>query len=369
MGTERKGDTAIYSRGRVYYVEGVGILFDWGNTVPADGTADYAIGAIFQHVDGAAATNFYVNNGSLSSCSFRAASSAAAAALETALASASTPGGALKVGVFDTAGYYSAAQVEAVLAEIGELLLVPSGTAGGKGPSPLIWDDCPLLEMMLDPTKGYHYFDDFMGPGITPAATASEAGWTVTRLTGGSIGSVIGAGGELHIAAAATTDQGIQAQLLNCCVIPTAGKTIWFEARISVSHIDNLIFVGLASADSTLIASGVLDEGSPSAIGFFTDQNTTSTKYGTITEKAGNNDTTEDIAVGLAQNTWAKVGFKVTGITKVEFFYDGLLVETGETTASIADAVEMALSLVCQNQDGANVNTLKVDWVRVAQLR
>lgn len=51
MGTARKGDEAIFSRGRTYYVEGVGILFDWGETVPADGTADYAIGAIFQHVD------------------------------------------------------------------------------------------------------------------------------------------------------------------------------------------------------------------------------------------------------------------------------------------------------------------------------
>lgn len=362
-------EKAIFSRGRVYYVAGVGILFDYGKTVPADGRADYAPGALFQHIDGGADTVLYCNEGTLASCSFRASTSVAAAALETALALASTPGGASKVGVFDTTGYWTQTTVEAILAELGELMFRPSGTAAGLGPSPLIWDDCPLFEMMLDPTVGYCYFDDFMGQTIDPGATASNGGWTVTRLTGGTIGSVIGAGGELHIAAAATIDQGIQAQLLNCCVIPTAAKTIWFEARVQVSHIDNLIFVGLASSDATLIASGVLDETNPSAIGFFTDQNSTSTKYGTITEKAGNNDTTEDIAVGLAANTWAKVGFKVTGITKIEFFYNGVLVETGETTASIADAVEMALSLVCQNQDGANVNTLKVDWVRVAQLR
>lgn len=365
----RKGDTAIYSRGRVYYVEGVGILFDWGTTVPADGRADYAKGAIFQHIDGEAATCLYVNEGTLASCSFRANTSVAAAALETALALTTTPGGASKVGVFDTTGYWTAQTVEAILAELGELMFRPSGTAAGIGPSPLIWDDCPLFEMMLDPTVGFCYFDDFMGQTVDPGATASNGGWTVTRLTGGTIGSVIGVGGVLEIAAAATQDQGIQAQLLNCCVKPTAAKTIWFEARIQVSHIDNLIFVGLASADSTLIAAGVLDETNPSSIGFFTDENSTSTKYGTITQKAGNNDTTEDIAVGLAQATWAKVGFKVTGVSKVEFFYDGVLVETGETTASIADAVEMVLSLVCQNQDGANVNTLKVDWVRVAQLR
>lgn len=197
--TARKGDQAIYSRGRVYYVAGVGILYDWGKTVPIDGTGDYALGALFMHIDGAAATCLYVNEGSLSSCSFRANTSVAAAALETALALASTPGGASKVGVFDTTGYWTATTVETILAELGELLERPSGTAGGIGPSPLIWDDCPILDMMLDPTKGYYHFDDFMGQGITPGATASEAGWTVTRLTAGTIGSVIGEIGRAHV--------------------------------------------------------------------------------------------------------------------------------------------------------------------------
>lgn len=243
------------------------------------------------------------------------------------------------------------------------------GTAGGVGPSPEIWADCPLLAMMLDPTIGYYYFDDFMGQTIDPGATADNGGWTVTQNNAGTIGSVVGAGGELHLVASGTADYGINAQLLNCCVKPTAGKTIWFEARVQISDIDNQIFVGLASTQTAIIATGVLDESSMSAVGFFTDEPSVTTKYGTITSKAGNQDVTEDIAVGLEASTWCKLGIKITGIEKVEFFYDGVLVETGETTASIADAVELALSLVCQNEDGSNTNTLKVDWVRVAQLR
>ncbi|KKK88827.1 hypothetical protein LCGC14_2739260, partial [marine sediment metagenome] len=258
---------------------------------------------------------------------------------------------------------------DALAAHIPTAYAVGYGTAAGIGPSPLIWADCPILDMMLDPTVGYYYFDDFMGSIVDPGAIASNGGWTVQRATAGTIGSVIGVGGELHLVAAATADYGINAQLLNCCVKPTAGKTIWFEARVQISDIDNQIFVGLASTQTAIIAAGVLDESSMSAIGFFTDEPSATTKYGTIVSKAGTQDTTEDIAVGLAATTWCKLGIKVTGVTKVEFFYDGLLVETGEITANIPDATELALSLVCQNEDGSSTNTLKVDWVRVAQLR
>ena len=349
------GQKAIFGRGRTYYVEGVGILFDHGTTLPSDGVSDFAPGCLFQKTDGTAGAQFYVNEGTLSSASFKAVDTG------TILAT--------NIPVVDTADWFTSTNCETILAEIGELLLASYGTAAGDGPSPLIWSDCPLLEMMVDPTKGYYYFDDFMGQTVDPAATDDNAGFTVTRATAGTIGSVIGVGGELHLAAAATADQGMNVQLLNCCVKPTAAKTIWFEARVQVSKIDNQIFVGLASTETAIIAAGEIDEASMSAIGFFTDEPSATTKYGTITSKAGNNDTTEDIAVGFVADTWAKVGFKVTGITAVDFYYNGILVEAGVTAESIPDAVELALSLVCQNEDGANVNTLKVDWVRVAQLR
>lgn len=346
-----------YSRARESYIPGVGVLAAHGTSVPSDGEAGYAPGCIFQKTDGSADACFYVNQGTLTSCNFDS--------LDVGALTGSN------VSVADSAGYFTGTNAETVLAEIGELMLVPSGTAAGAGPSPLIWDDCPVLEMMVDPTVGYHYFDDFFGNSVAPGAGAAAAdGWTLTQATSGTMGSVIGVGGVVQLSAgAATADQGINAQLLNCCVKPAAEKTIWFEARVKVSHIDNQIFVGLASTDTSLIATGALDETNPSLIGFFTDVNSTSTKYGTCTSKAGTNDTTEDIAVGFAAATWAKVGFKVTGVSKVEFFYDGALVETGETANAIPDAVELALSLVCQNEDGANTNTLDVDWVRVAQLR
>ncbi len=240
------------------------------------------------------------------------------------------------------------------------------------GPSAELWKDCPLLEMMIDPGVGYYYFDDFTGTGPSVGAAASNLtqGWTFTRVTGGTMGTILGHGGELHLVADTTADRGVNVQLLNCCVIPTAGKTIWFEARVQISHVDNQIFVGIAETNTVLIASGALDEAgaNASSIGFFTDEPSATGVGGTVTQKNGTSDVTEDNFT-LAATTWYNLGFKVTGITKVEFYQDGKLIETGETANTIADAVEMALSFVCQNEDGANTNTLKVDWVRIAQLR
>ena len=51
-----------------------GALISWayGNTVPTDGGAGYAISCIFQHTDGSAGTVFYVNEGTATSCDFNA---------------------------------------------------------------------------------------------------------------------------------------------------------------------------------------------------------------------------------------------------------------------------------------------------------
>lgn len=42
----------------------------FGTTVPTDGTAGYAVGAIFHHTDGAAGTALYQNEGTATSCDF-----------------------------------------------------------------------------------------------------------------------------------------------------------------------------------------------------------------------------------------------------------------------------------------------------------
>jgi hypothetical protein len=53
-------------------VEDPGLLMASGKTVPADGTAGYQTGCLFQHTDGGDATALYVNEGTFTSCDFNA---------------------------------------------------------------------------------------------------------------------------------------------------------------------------------------------------------------------------------------------------------------------------------------------------------
>ena len=47
-----------------------GAVLDYGITVPSDGAAGYAPGCVFIHTDGADGAQFYVNEGSATSCEF-----------------------------------------------------------------------------------------------------------------------------------------------------------------------------------------------------------------------------------------------------------------------------------------------------------
>ena len=58
--------------GVITAVPGVGILQAYGTSVPADASAGYAPGCLFQHTDGGDGTSLYVNEGTLASADFNA---------------------------------------------------------------------------------------------------------------------------------------------------------------------------------------------------------------------------------------------------------------------------------------------------------
>ena len=96
----------------------------YGTTVPSDATIGYSPGCQFWDLSAGA---LYINEGTKTSCAFKKLTSTASI-----------------VSDIEDAGHLS-------------------GTAAGLGPSPLIWDESKLLEVMLDPTAGFLYFNDFMG--------------------------------------------------------------------------------------------------------------------------------------------------------------------------------------------------------------
>lgn len=230
----------------------------------------------------------------------------------------------------------------------------------GVGISPLLWGDAPDLETAKDPGIGINYFNDFMDE----VDVTTGDGWTLTQVdTKGSITvEAVAAGGVLQATSATgdSADDGISAQLKNCAVLPAAGVNIWFEARAKVSDATQQWFLGLMAVDTTPIASGVIDDASDK-VGFFHHAGSTDNKVSSITARTSADDATADVA-SVVDDTWMTLGIRITGLTSVEFYVNGALVETGSTAANIPNA-GMCLTLASYYESADNI--LSVDWVKI----
>ncbi|MCP5019653.1 MAG: hypothetical protein GY938_30870 [Ketobacter sp.] len=227
----------------------------------------------------------------------------------------------------------------------------------GVGLSPLLWGDAPKVNP-YEPGDGVHYFDDFQGE-LDPTTACP---WTITQVdTKGTISHEAGAaGGVINFTNGGdSADDGINAQKTNIAVTPLAGRNIWFEARVKTDQADEQWAIGLCAVDTTVIASGVWDDVSDKVM--FGHHTGTADKIDLITARGATEDDTAD-AADMTDNTWVTLGFKITGLTKVEFYVDGVLTETGETAAAIPNAT-MVLTAVSQYEAAGGI--LSVDWVKV----
>jgi len=251
-----------------------------------------------------------------------------------------------------------------VLAKIfqPELDMIIPGTLG-VGPSELLWNDCPWKNIEGNPGLGITFFDDFVGDHNPTTAE----GWVITATTTGTLGLVAAEGGELKAdsAGSTTADDGIEAQLLNCRVLPAAGKTIWFEARVKMNDATDQYYVGLAATDTSIIPAGAMDD-AVDKCGFVHLAASTDNKISSITARTSADDLTADVADNV-DATYTTLGFRITGLTSVEFYVNGVLVETGSTAAKIPNAA-MCLTLVSKIEGTGADSELSVDWVKIAQL-
>jgi len=220
-----------------------------------------------------------------------------------------------------------------------------------------LWQSCPLLEMMADPTVGHVFFDDFHH--LTKAADD----WILTQATAGTAVAGTLAGGVATLNAGAVTDgQGPQIQLAGIDFQPAAGKHLWFETRLKISHISGDIFVGLAELDTTLVATSALT--TANGIGFesFTGDGVLIASSEQATARG-----TVAAVKTLVAATYVKLGFVVNGVTDVTFYVDGVANATMLLTANIP-IVALTPSFTV-HATGTDQAVLDIDWVKVAQLR
>lgn len=325
------------------YVPGIGVLRAIGPTVPTDGNEGYSPGCIFQKTDGSATTCIYINRGSLTSCDFRT--------------------------VVDGRSPF---------------------TAAGRGLSPLIWDNCPQLDYIINPQMGSYFFDDFHD-GIDIAtnlavAVVSALGTTGkwTGFTGVTANTVATLATNIHGEISMSTDtdnQGVKLIYPKGGAIAgkfkfTAGKKFWMEARVKVSSIADTIsqiFVGFAEeglvTEGTLLLineAGLADKDYVGFVREYADGNQFNIAWNT--ESGGASPVSDGNAVTLAATTWKKIGLYCDGTT-LYFFADGVLLAYSVLIAATDFPIDEEMAFYMENLCGAagTANTLNADWVAIAQ--
>jgi len=126
-----------------------------------------------------------------------------------------------------------------------------------RGPSPAIWADCPVKDILEDPGKGMYFFDDFTGPnGLITSPTTEAALVGIPYIGFGSSGATITFSNELGGAIVLTEATDNEAVYLKSKggafqISANLGK-LWFEARVKVNAItDDQIGFILGLMDDT----------------------------------------------------------------------------------------------------------------------
>lgn len=239
-------------------------------------------------------------------------------------------------------------------------------TATERSLSAGLWDGVNFNKLQFAQSPGFMYFDDFL--------VDTTGYFTETQATAGTsaVNDVSGEeGGIWEIDSnSATKGQGMNCQLTTSSTfLPAANRTLIFEARVSLWDIATLpqIFVGFHSSDTAIIGSDVMTDTDEFAGWRLLGPSTDTAFTGTQVSGGGTSvETTYTITpVDSATTvTWYKLGLKICGLDKVQYFYNGALVET-ETT--VIPNVDLRPSFVCQT-GGTTDAIMYVDWFCAVQV-
>jgi len=248
-----------------------------------------------------------------------------------------------------------------------------AGTASGYGPSPKIWSSCPVLPIMLDPTKGFVYFNDFLHAfAATDTNNQCYDGLLHTERTQGSISNAPAVPGGVVVldAGATSVDKGITGQLVGCQCEPASGTIIYIEWRCLVNVGGGQMFMGLCCDSVTApVTSSDAIVTNKNYAGFYRDSDTGDTDWSVGVCDASSSETSDDEVSGASESVYEKFGLVFEGIgavsgSKVTFYHKG------EPVYATNDINDLPLLLMCPtfqaDGDGTDRPYIYLDWLRVA---
>ena len=258
------------------------------------------------------------------------------------------------------------------------------GKNDGRGPSPIIWANLP--RDIQDPNVGYELFDDFKVFGVKTLPTTvghASSGYDGFGSASNTIADAGVRGGAITLAPTVTDNLSMALSTVTkpfqiTSNASSAGKPLWFEARIKCSTVGNTesnFFVGLAGTSVLAVAVPLAIAGAVAdinAVGFHrkeADGNIADFVY-----KANGVTAVEQIAdsATLVADTFIKLGFYFDGETTLTTFVDGV---ANATTKTIPNATgtdfpsDVTLGpIIAQMNAAGSPGSLTIDWWRVAQL-
>jgi hypothetical protein len=227
-------------------------------------------------------------------------------------------------------------------------LLAADSLRIGNTDQPSMWDGFQFGR----PTLYHGFFEDF--------DYHVAANWTITLVNSSTPPLATSAptvGGVLSMVNTGAQNDLISMQKVGHSFVPTAGSTIYFECRFQLSSATNAVAVcGLGITDtspqSTADCLYFQKPGAATTLTFHTDTT------------AGGQSIDNNVGT-LADATYVKVGFKVTGTSQVEYWVND--VKKGTFNSNIT-AVPLRPTLFVLNNTAA-AQTMSVDYIMVAQTR
>lgn len=213
-----------------------------------------------------------------------------------------------------------------------------------------LWRGIDRSRGATDPMTGFFHVErgqSGVGAFTSTQATAGTALYIASPTTG--LGSVL----ELD-SNSTTNTQGIQVQFPGLGVNPKDGMVIGWETMIQLKDIATApeFFAGMATLDTTLIASGAIS--ASDWIGYYDVAG-----GATCVPKFGVEDGSQDISATTAHTfvdgdvttdgtAWARLGFRWEVGTKLEAYVNGSLIDASDVAESNAPDGPIVCSYVMQ---------------------
>lgn len=223
-----------------------------------------------------------------------------------------------------------------------------------------LWADCPLQEYLHDPSIGVYLNETFTS--YNAASTTGD--WVLTQATQGTAAISTAAPGVLELDSnSSTSTQGANLQRVKSVFVPAAGKDLWFEVSVKVVDTFDKVefFAGLSEVRTAIIASSA--NASDNHIGWQCVTDDGVLLFSAEKATAG----ATKAAVTLAEDTYVKLGFKVSGVTGIQQYINGVAVGTAHATAN-TPVLALVPSFVCQSA-GTNDPIAHLRNLRIFQLR